>query len=336
MRKHTQVREKNLPCSESRHDRGQQDNETSKMKARCWGSWFTTTYSWSSLQAPLLPDLFRMCSPPFLLWQGFAPMWTDQAVPSMPCIAAKLLNVFLLQKLLPIEIPTTYIKYEDFDSSLHAGPMTAFYSGFKVFVTSLRFILNLWHVWLSCEALQIMFANYAFTWVSHLWSMCMNKCPRKEWRLSPNWKVCQGQATPYLVVKRQVWEVLQNYQKPTKEPSRCWKMMKVMSPYCSFFVYSSSRVQIVRQSSKCSWIVIRAVVLQTLQRQDRRCMYVYIYIEIMHGVHFHVATRTANIWWCRNWKKLEETAVTLEFFMISQLCVCRRLLQRIAALLPLP
>lgn len=271
---------------------------------------------------------------PFVLWQGFAPMWTDQAVPSMPCIAAKLLNVFLLQKLLPIEIPTTYIKYEDFDSSLHAGPMTAFYSGFKVFVTSLRFILNLWHVWLSCGALQIMFANYAFTWFSHLWSMCMNKCPRKEWRLSPNWKVCQGQATPYLIVKRQVWEVLQNYQKPTKEPSRCWKMMKVMSPYCSFFVYSSSRVQIVRQSSKCSWIVIRAVVLQTLQRQDRRCMYVYIYI--MHGVHFHLATRTANIWWCRNWKKLEETAVTLEIFMISQLCVCRRLLQRIAALLPLP
>ena len=35
-----------------------------------------------------------------------------------------------------------------------AGPMTAFYSGFKVFVTSLRFILNMWLSWLSCEAVK--------------------------------------------------------------------------------------------------------------------------------------------------------------------------------------
>ena len=29
--------------------------------------------------------------------------------------------------------------------------------------------------------------------------------------------------------------------------------------------------------------------------EARSQMYVYIYIHIMHGVHFHVATRTANI-----------------------------------------
>lgn len=50
-----------VDCATSACNGGQQDNETSKMNARCWGSWFTTTYSWSSLQAPLLPDLFRMC-----------------------------------------------------------------------------------------------------------------------------------------------------------------------------------------------------------------------------------------------------------------------------------
>lgn len=108
MRKHTQVREKNLPCSESLHDRGQQDNETSKMKARCWGSWFTTTYSWSSLQAPLLPDLFRMCSRHLFFGKALHRCGRIRRCPACrTCIAAKLLNVLLLQKLLPIEIPTT-------------------------------------------------------------------------------------------------------------------------------------------------------------------------------------------------------------------------------------
>ena len=96
-------------------------------------------------------------------------------------------------------------------------------------------------------------------------------------------------------------------KKPTKEPSRCWKMMKVMSPYCSFFVYSSSRVQIVRQSSKCSWIVIRAVVLQTLQRQDRRCMYVYVYIYRLCMVCIFMLQLELRIYdgaeIGRNWKK---------------------------------
>lgn len=152
--------------------------------------------------------------------------------------------------------------------------MTAFYSGFKVFITSFRFILNLWHVWLSCGALQIIFAKFCiwgvFTWLSHLWSMCLKKMSTQSGgcRLT-------GKFVKVRLHHTSLWSV-RSGKCPTKTKTMCWKKMKVMSPYCSFFVYSS-RVQIVRLSSKCSWIVIRAVALQTLQRQDRR-----------HGIQRHV------------------------------------------------
>lgn len=157
----------------------------------------------------------------------------------------------------------TCIEYEDFDSSLHAGPMTAFYSGFRVFVTSLRFILNLWHVWLSCGALQIIFAKFciwgAFTWFSNLWSICMKKMSTQRvegvaWLQSVS-------RSGYTISRCEASGLGSAQQKP--KPSQCWKMMKVMNPF-------------VRLSSKCSWIVIRAVALQTLQRQDRR-----------HGIQRH-------------------------------------------------
>lgn len=42
---------------------------------------------------------------PFVVWQGFAPMWTDQAAPSMLYVhSCEASQCFLFQKLLPIEI----------------------------------------------------------------------------------------------------------------------------------------------------------------------------------------------------------------------------------------
>ncbi len=93
-----------------------------------------------------------------------------------------------------------------------------------------------------------------------------------------------------------------------------------------------------RLSSKYSWIVIRAVAL-TLQRRDRTAYKDISWIlrhadvklnHIMHGVHFHVANQTANIWgwkeW-RNWKKLLYILIFRWFLSFAFAGVCCRELQ---------